>query len=217
MPGAKVTAIDAVEGVAVSLRCFQEDALAALDELQMEVNRALDWIQNDRPSYWREAVRRGWDAVSEARTQLEQARFARRIADYEPVCREEQKALEKAQQRLQLAQEKMEAVRHWCHVVEKAIIEFRGGVGQLARWLEADLPRALAALQHMIAALDSYLATAAPEIALPADLLGGGTQERAAVAGGEAEELQPQRPAEGQVQPAADGTNVPTQLGEPTP
>jgi len=210
---AKVTAIDAVAAVATALRCFQEEALAALDELQMEVNRALDWIKNDRTNYWREAVRRGFDEVAEAKTQLEQARSARRIADYEPTCREEQKALERAQRRLQVAQEKVEAVRHWCYAIEKAVIEYRGNVGHLGRWLEADLPRALAALQHMITALDAYVAAAAPEVTL-ADLSAAAANETASMSRGEDEQPTTTTPPDGQAETSADAVEATAQPGE---
>jgi hypothetical protein len=85
-----------------------------------------------------------------------------------PACREEKMALDKAKRRLAVAQEKVEAVRRWSHVVEHQSIELTGSVAQLADWLQAELPKALAALERMSEALETYAAAgAAPAAARP--------------------------------------------------
>lgn len=162
MPGAaRVQTVQVVQDVAVALRRFAEDAGAALDELQLEVHRALEWIGGEVPHYWKAAERRAWDGLSAARVQLEQARTTKRIAEHDPACREEKKAMQKAQQRLDMIHEKQAALRHWHSTIEKAVNEYRARSRQLSGWLEGDLPRALAALNHMTNALESYLAVQA--------------------------------------------------------
>ena len=52
----------------------------------------------------------GWP---QARLQFQQAMTYRRIADRHPSCIDEKRAVEAAKRRLQLAQEKVETVRHW--------------------------------------------------------------------------------------------------------
>ena len=165
---ARVQAIQAVQDVAVALRRFAEDAGAAIDELQLEIHRALEWISGEVPHYWKAAERRAWDQLSAARVQLEQARTTKRTAEHDPACREEKKLLQKAQQRLELVHEKQAALRHWHTTVDKAVNEYRARSRQLSGWLEGDLPRALAALNHMTNALESYLAVHAVDDAGPA-------------------------------------------------
>ena len=155
---AKLTSIDAVERFATALRCFGEEASAALDTLELEARRAVEWIGHDRKDYWAQQVRRGWDHVAEARAELERCMTFHRVADHRPSCRDEKLALEKAKRRLRTAEEKVQAVRHWSHVVGHEVTEYRGSVNQLAGWLQGDLPRALAALQRMTTALESYVA-----------------------------------------------------------
>jgi len=155
---AKLTSIDAVAKLATALRSFGEEASAALDNLELEARRAIEWIQHDRKDYWAGQVRRGWDQVAEARADLERCMTFHRVADHRPSCRDEKLALEKAKRRLRTAEEKVQAVRHWSHVLGHEVTEYRGSVNQLAGWLESDLPRALAALERMTTALESYVA-----------------------------------------------------------
>ena len=159
---ARVISIDALLTMQAALGRFERDLRAALDDLEMEVRRALQWIQQDAPQYWQQEVRQGWERVAEARVQLQQAMTMRRVAEHDPSCVEEKKALEKARRRLQLAQEKAEAVRHWRHSIEKAVNDYLAARGQLAGWLEADLPQARTALKHMLAALETYVAIETP-------------------------------------------------------
>lgn len=164
---ARVQAIDVLQVVFAALHGFQEEATAALDELQLEVNRAIDWIHNDVREYWKAAERRAWQQIAEARVQLEQARTFKRVAEHEPACREEKKALERAQRRLEITQEKLESQRHWVYTIERAVMEFRAESRQLSGWLEGDLPRGLGALRHMITALEAYVALHGPDVAPP--------------------------------------------------
>jgi hypothetical protein len=184
---ARLTSIDAVDTLAAAVRRFQEEAGSALMELQLEVNRVLDWIDNDRPGYWKNQVRRGWERLAEARADLERAQWQQRVAGHEPTCHVEKKALERAKQRLRIAEEKLREVQHWRHVVQRAMIDYRGGTGPLARWLEVELPKVLVALDRMGRALESYVATE-PSADLPAELRAAGTAEAA--------DDQPGRPAE---------------------
>jgi len=157
-----VKSIEVIEDFTAALKKYQEEAAAALTDLQLEVQRAIDWIHHDRRAYWNQQVRRGWDRVGQAKADLEQARTFRRVAEHQPACREEKKALDETKRRLQLAEEKLEAVRHWSRAVDRAVIDYRGNLGPLARWLEIDLPQLLATLDRLSRSLQSYLAAEAP-------------------------------------------------------
>ena len=154
---ARVTSVDAVDTLKAALQRFGDDASAALSDLELELRRGLEWIQHDRKIYWDQEVRHGWDRVAQARQELERHRMLHKVADHEPGCREEKKALAQAKHRLHVAQEKVEAVRRWSRAVEKEVHEYRGSVNQLAHWLQSDLPRAAAVLHRMAGALDTYV------------------------------------------------------------
>ena len=191
---AKVTSIDAVETMTAALQRFAEDASAALADLEMELRRALEWIQHDRKIYWDREVRNGWDRVAQARQELERHRVFHKVADHEPGCREEKKALAEAKRRLHVAQEKVEAVRRWSHAVEKEVNEYRGSVNQLAGWLQADFPRAVASLHRMTGALDSYVKLQSTAETLSAERLEPAVRHQGLATG-----AQPATPAEQEV------------------
>jgi hypothetical protein len=128
----------------------------------MEIRRAVEWIQHDRRDHWTHEVRRGYERVSEARVQLQQAKTFRRIGNDDPSCLDEKKALERSKRRLDTAEEKVAAVRHWCHVIEHAVHAYRGTRGQVTGWLDADYPKAIAVLKRMMAALEQYVAADVP-------------------------------------------------------
>ncbi len=165
---ARLTAIEAVPALSAALVRFGEDARAALGEFDMAIRRAVQWIEHDQSEYWEHEIRRGWDRVTEARNVLEAAKSARRFADREPTCVVEQRALEAAQRRLRLAQDKARLVQRWARELQHELAEYRGATGQLAQWLDADLPRATAALARMTRALEAYVEAGTPAEALPA-------------------------------------------------
>lgn len=154
---AKVTSIDVIEHFAAALKGFGEDAKTALDGVDMELRRALNWIQREQKDFWTQRIRRGWDEVNIARKELER-KMMFHVGDDRPSCHDERLALEAAKRRLQLAQQKLEAVKRWSHRAEREVNEYIGAVQQLRRWMEFDLPEAQADLARMARALEDYVA-----------------------------------------------------------
>jgi hypothetical protein len=161
---ARVTSIGVLDQTAVAMQRFRSEAAAVLDELQVQMQRALEWIRHDRKDYWAEELRRSWEGLTAARLQLQQAQVSRRIAGREPACIDEKRALERAKRRLAMAEQKVQAVRHWTQVIERATDEFQQSRTQFATWLDSDLVQAVAALNRMSASLESYTSLAAPAV-----------------------------------------------------
>jgi hypothetical protein len=159
---ARVKSIDALQAMSAALACFRDDAAGALDDLEMEIRRALQWIGEDCRQHWRQEIRRGEDRVIEAQRQLEHAEMFRRAEGEHSPCVEEQKALARAKRRLDDARRKAEAVKYWAAAIERAVNEYRAIRSHLANWLDADFPRAVAALDRMISALEIYVRLEAP-------------------------------------------------------
>jgi hypothetical protein len=159
---AKVTAIDVLTAQAAAIQSFIEEATSALDYLDHQVKRAQQWIGHDRKEYWRNEVRDGWDRVAQARAELERCLTFRKAGDHQPGCIDEKKALQRAQRRLQIAQDRVRAVRRWEHVIDRHVLDLTGSFAQLADWIQGELPKALAALERMTDALETYVAMEAP-------------------------------------------------------
>lgn len=181
---ARVTSIEVIDTTAVAMQRFRTEAAVVLDELQIQMQRALEWIHHDRKDYWAEELRRSWDGLSAARLQLQQAQVSRRIAGHEPACIDEKRALDRAKRRLETAQQKVEAVKHWTHVIERAVDEFQQSRAQFVDWLDTDLIQAVAVLNRMTASLESYTSLEAPAAAVAAPPRGQAAPEPPAAAPG---------------------------------
>lgn len=155
---AKVTSIEVLDRFTATLRCFQDDASTSLEDLEVEIHRAVDWINHTQKDHWRNEIHRGRDRVADAKAEYERARSARTFAGQEPTLLAEKKAIERAKRRLRLAEEKAELVRVWARKIDRAVIEYEGSAAQLGNWLLTDCPRALATLVRMSQALQSYVA-----------------------------------------------------------
>ena len=60
------------------------------------------------------------------------------------------------------AETKIANVKRWSRQLEREILLYKGHCQQLARAVEGDLPRAVASLEKMVAALERYVKLAAP-------------------------------------------------------
>jgi chromosome segregation ATPase len=159
---ARVTSIDVLQTTAGALQKFRSDAAVALDDLDANLRRALDWIHHDRKEYWAHELRRGSERLSEARIQLQQARAVRRLDNHEAACVDEQRAVDRAKRRIELVEEKIRAVQRWNYNIDHAVEEFQRNRAQFATWLDIDLPKAIAALQRMGESLGNYVSLEKP-------------------------------------------------------
>jgi hypothetical protein len=158
---ANVTSIDAPRQFRAALIRFMAEVEAALVALELETHRSLEWVEADRPRYWRAEARKASEAVGEARVALErcQVRIGGEDVRY---CYEERKALEKAKRRLQLSEEKVQLLRRWRNELQKAVEELQVQLARARHYLESDLTKAVAALDRITAALDRYAQQTGP-------------------------------------------------------
>lgn len=157
---ARVRSIEAIEDFKTALCRFGADAKAALDAVEMEVRRSFDWL-NGQVQHWRKEVQRREQAVGVARVELNRRKISR-IFGQQPDCTEQEEALREAQQRLRLAEAKVERCRRWEPVLRHAMGEYEGPSRQLASLLEMVLPKAVAILDQKTEALESYVLMAPP-------------------------------------------------------
>jgi hypothetical protein len=156
---------------------FEADARDAVAMLQMEVRRAVDWIEQDRRRYWAHQAKKASDWVKQARNALERAELTYG-SEEPPPCTEQKKILAKAKRRLQLCEEKIKAVRRWARLVRAELNEFDGQMARMNNYLDTDVPRAAAALERMLRALEKYVQSSQP--VLRSDQAPPATSERAA-------------------------------------
>jgi hypothetical protein len=155
MPRANVRSLESVQRFRPKIYQFEEDLEAALTSLRVEVKRTLQWIDHDCPSYWSNQVRLGFDRVAEARTTLMRKQMIT-VAGHRSEAIDEKKALAKAKQNLELAQQKVQACRQWSIKAHHAADEYTARVGRVEQSVGRGLPRIKMMLDRMIAALEDY-------------------------------------------------------------
>src|SRR5687767_2571867 len=162
---AQVSSIPAIEDFRAALVQFAQHTSQSLCEMETEIRRAYDWLTHDQLKFWQAEFQRSGRALLEAKVELQNAQTSRRMDDYTPSCIQERKKVERIRQRQELAQAKIEAVRRWGQLVAREIDEFKIRSAQLSTMLEADVPKALSALDRILLMLDSYIQLAAPAMA----------------------------------------------------
>ncbi len=153
---ADVKSIDTLAFVKTAFAAFAHETGQALSEVEIQGQRAVEWITVDQAAFWKAETRRMADLVNKAIKDLEHCRTFKKVGDNQPSCIEEKKALEKAKQRLARAEEKAEAVRRWTPVVQQ---QFREACVRLVRFrevIDVDCPKAMAELERMLRSLDAY-------------------------------------------------------------
>src|SRR5262245_15708731 len=197
MSDARITDVTALADFRAALAEFALAASQSLTDIQLELRRGLDWITGDRGVHWQSEARRSADLVARAKDELVHSRTYKKVGDYTPSCIEEKKAVEMAKRRLEHAEQKVQAVRHWTLAARRAVDEFQGPVQQLMGMIDGDIPRAIALLERMSVALEQYSTVAAPTAAAWEQLTGESTQSMAQPAEelGDAEQSNPQNQA----------------------
>jgi hypothetical protein len=152
---AKVYSSDAIEAVKMAMVVFVEQVSDALAELSAEMRRMQDWVEHDRPRYWKLQLRRGMDQLHEAQQALHRCLMFP-IADERPSCTEERIALKKAKERFAYCEKKEDRVRYWQKTLRHEMFEYEGRMSQLLRLVEVEIPRAIGVLNRIMRNLDEY-------------------------------------------------------------
>ena len=158
---ANVTSIDAIKTFRVALQAYESDARDTLMILNLEVRKAMSWIEHDRAQYWLQQVREASDAYVQARNELERRELATRPDDKQSSY-EHKIIVEKTKRRWRYCEAQVEVVKKWRRTLQHEIAEFQGEIAKMSNFLDLDIPRAVAALGRIITALDKYARTAAP-------------------------------------------------------
>jgi hypothetical protein len=158
---ANVLSVDALKDFRASWVSFAEDARNALMDVDFDLRRTVDWLTHDQRLYWQAEIKRRNQELSQARTELHRKKLSAMQGSHPDTVAEE-KALRLAKTRLEEAEDKLEAVRAWIPELQHAAQEYRSHSQPLGDMLEGEVKNALALLDRMIDALESYLSLHAP-------------------------------------------------------
>ena len=158
---ANVKSIDALREFRLELKRYLEAMNHVLESLRMESNKAMGWVEQDRVRYWPRSAKAASDEVVEAKNALLRCKMAA-MEGQPKSCIDEKKEVERATNRLRHCERMVKTTRSWRHKMRHATEEFDGKAARLAHYVESDLPKAIAALDRMIQALEKYSEKKAP-------------------------------------------------------
>jgi len=165
---ADVKSLDTLAFVKAALAAYAHESGQAIDEVELEGRKAVEYITVDQAAFWKGEVRRCNDLVNQAIKDLEHCRAFKKVGDNQPSCAEEKKNLEKARAKLANAEQKAEAVRRWTPVVLQQFRETCVRLVHFREVVDVDCPRAIARVEQMLKALEAYGQVSSPRPDAPA-------------------------------------------------
>jgi hypothetical protein len=174
---AAVHSIDELKNFRVALALYGEDTLGTLGAVEAEVRRTLRWLEEERPAYWHDQIKKRREQVAQARADVFRRNLQKK-PDYNPAMSEQKDALRKAEASLQDAEKRLVMVRKWQPTLRHAVLEYHASVQRLKDAAAGDVPSGVNLLTRIIDALEAYL-----QVAPPSGLgLGGESPSRGAPA-----------------------------------
>ena len=158
---AAVHSIDELKNFRVALALYGEDALGTLGAVEAEVRRTLRWLEEERPAYWHDQIKRRREQVAQARADVFRKNLQKK-PDYNPAMSEQKDALRKAEASLQDAEKRLVMVRKWQPLLRHAVLEYHASVQRLKDIAAGDVPTGVNLLTRIIDALEAYLQVAPP-------------------------------------------------------
>jgi hypothetical protein len=156
--GAKVESLDAIKNFKRQLLKFAEIATAALGDAEGEMHRTLIWLETEARTYWQHQLRSRYEAVVKAKEAVRMKKLYKDATGSRQSAVDEERALAKAQQRLEEAETKAANVKRHAARLTKEIQLYRGGVQRLATSVQVDVPTAGDKLKTLLGVLEAYVA-----------------------------------------------------------
>jgi hypothetical protein len=158
---ATVHSVEALKGFRGALALYGEDTLASLGAVEAEVRRTVLWLEQNRPAYWHEQIKRRREEVSIAKAEVFRRKLQKR-PDYTPAMSEQVENLRKAEASLQDAEKRITLVRKWQPRLQHAVLEYHASVQRIKDIAATDIPNAALLLGRIVEALEAYLRVQPP-------------------------------------------------------
>src|SRR5215212_6911225 len=110
---AHVESIEALKMFRRAIIKFMEAANVALSDAESEMQRRLNWLENEQDSYWQGQIRKRQEDVAKARDAVRQKKLFKDFAGRTPSADQEEKALRIALQPLEDADWTLALVRRF--------------------------------------------------------------------------------------------------------
>src|SRR5262245_40724116 len=158
---ATVHSVEALKQFRAVLALYGEETLAAIGAVDAEVRRTVLWLEQNRPGYWHDQIKRRRELVSQARGEVFRKKLQKR-PDYTPPMSEQVENLRKAEASLQEAEKRLALVRKWQPRLQHAVLEYHASVQRIKDLSATDVPNAVLLLGRIVDAIEAYLRVQPP-------------------------------------------------------
>jgi hypothetical protein len=162
---AKITSLEALEDFRARLIVYREKASRVLDEVTDEVTRTRLWLENDRPAFWQNHIRRLGRDLEQAQQEL----FSAQLSGLRDTSINQQVAVQRLRRSIRSAEDKAKIVKQWQRQYDNRVEMPARQAEKLRHFLEHDLSKAVAFLNEAIKNIPAYtelsLSSPAPESA----------------------------------------------------
>lgn len=155
---AKVTSLEAIESFRAKLIVYRDKASRVLDEVSDEVTRTRLWLENDRPAYWQNQIRRLQREFEQAQQEL----FSAQLSGLRDASYAQQAAVTRVRRAIRDAEDKAKIVKQWERQFDSRVESPAKQVEKLRYMLGHELGRAVARLSEVIRSIAAYADTAPP-------------------------------------------------------
>lgn len=153
----KVADVETIARFRAALVQAAETFGLALEEAEGDVERTIMWLETERPDTWRKRIRKAQDDVVACKSALYRKQEIKATPEARPSVVDERKALDRAQKRLEHAEEKLRATKRWSHELPRQMAIFKGALAGMHVLLDREVPRMNSLMRRMEEHLDEYL------------------------------------------------------------
>ena len=158
----RVDSIDALKQFRVALIKFAEEANAALAGAESEMQRMVGWLEREQLSHWQTQIRKRQEALGRAQEALRMKKLFPDASGRTPTPVEEEKAVRRCKAAVEEAEQKLVNVKKYARVLQREIMNYKGGVQRFSSWVGSEIPVAISRLDRMAGMLEQYVALKMP-------------------------------------------------------
>lgn len=151
-----VESFEALSCLRMALAKFADEASSVLYAADAQLQRSKTWIKTEQANHWLAEGRKRSELLIRAKLALKEKKLQPSPLGGRQSCVEEEKAVKLATRRVEEAEQKAINVRFWTRRIDEEGLAYSASATGMKHACTAEIPAAIARLDHMLAALEAY-------------------------------------------------------------
>lgn len=153
-----VESFEALSNLRSALAKFVDNASGVLYAAEAHLQRTKTWVKTEQANHWLAEGRKRSELLIRAKLALKEKKLTPSPLGGRQSCVEEEKAVKLATRRVEEAEQKAANVKLWSRRIDEEGLAYSASATAMKHVCTADLPAAIARLDHMLSALEAYAA-----------------------------------------------------------